>query len=88
MEVLWSDTDLVGMDDSLMVKVRKEKLPPLYQIIEVVGEVRLAGKFQHHLILSVQRVERVQPNITVINPLVLMGENVVIDGSRSLVWLE
>jgi hypothetical protein len=88
MEVLWSDTDLVDMDDSLMVKVKKEKLPPLYQIIEVVGEVRLAGNFQHHLIMSVQRVERVQPNITVINLLVLMGEDVVIDGSRSIVWID
>jgi hypothetical protein len=88
MEVLWSDTDLVDMDDSLMVKVRKEKLPHLYQITELVGEVRVAGKFQHHLILSVQRVERVKPNVTVINPLVLMGEDVVIDGSRSLVWLD
>ena len=88
MEVIWSDTDLVGMNDSWMVKVRKEKMPPLYQINEVVGEVRVAGNLQHHLILSVQRVERVLPNVTVINPLVLMGEDVVIDGSRSLIWID
>jgi hypothetical protein len=88
MEVLWSNKDLVGMNDSWIVKVRKEKMPPLYQIDEVVGEVRVAGKFQHHLILSMQSVERVQPNATVINPLVLMGEDVVIDGSRSLVWID
>ena len=85
MEVLWSDTDLVEMDNSWMVKIKKEKLPPRYQITEVAGEVWVAGKFQHHLVLSVQRVERVQPNVTVINPLVLMGEDVVIDGSKSLV---
>jgi hypothetical protein len=70
-----------------MVKIKREKLPTRYQITEVAGEVRVAGKFQHHLVLSVQRVERVQPNVTVINPLVLMGEDVVIDGSKSLVWI-
>jgi hypothetical protein len=88
MEVIWSDTDLTDMDESWMVKIKKEKLAPRYQITEVVGEVRVAGKFQHHLVLSVQRVERVQPNVTVINPLVLMGEDVVIDGSESLVWID
>ena len=76
------------MDDSWMVKINKEKLPPRYQITEVAGEVRVAGKFYHHLVVSVQRVERVQPNITVIDSLVLMGEDVVIDGSNSQVWID
>jgi hypothetical protein len=48
----------------------------------------MAGKFQHHLVLRVQRVERVQPNVTVNNPMVLMGEDVVIDGSKSVVWID
>lgn len=88
MELLWLDTELIDMDESWMVKINKETLTTRYQIIEVVGEVRVSGKFKHHLVLSVQRIERVQPNVTVINPLVLMGEDVVIDGSNSLVWID